>query len=157
MYMTPHTAVRGSFRTLEIDHKHGLFSQTTLDVRLFVVIMCNWCCSVHRVLVQVTYIVGFGLVEMAISTNPKPTIYRNSCDNTGPVRHDTLNRHHGVKRSYFPLPSHAKHTIMSRPSWNNKSVIAVMSQKERTGDRTCRGISHEQTPNVLIIWTYVTR
>ena len=23
------------------------------------------------------YIVGFGLVEMAISTNPKPTIYRN--------------------------------------------------------------------------------
>ena len=27
-------------------------------------------------------IVGFGLVEMAISTNPKPTIYRNLYENT---------------------------------------------------------------------------
>ena len=26
---------------------------------------------------KLRYIVGFGLVEMAISTNPKPTIYRN--------------------------------------------------------------------------------
>ena len=34
-------------------------------------------------LVQGTiYIVGFGLVEMAISTNPKPTIYRNLYENT---------------------------------------------------------------------------
>ena len=30
-------------------------------------------------------IVGFGLVEMTISTNPKPTIYRNLYENTGPV------------------------------------------------------------------------
>ena len=29
-------------------------------------------------------IFGFGLVEMAISTNPKPTIYRNLYENTGP-------------------------------------------------------------------------
>ena len=28
--------------------------------------------------------VGFGLVEMAISTNPKLTIYRNLYENTGP-------------------------------------------------------------------------
>ena len=27
---------------------------------------------------KLRYIVGFGLVEMAISTNPKPTIYRQS-------------------------------------------------------------------------------
>ena len=33
------------------------------------------------------YIVGFGLVEMAISTNPKPTICRNLYENTGPVTH----------------------------------------------------------------------
>ena len=26
---------------------------------------------------KLRYIVGFGLVEMAISTNPKPVIYRN--------------------------------------------------------------------------------
>ena len=31
------------------------------------------------------YIIGFGLVEMAISTNPKPTIYRNLYENTGPA------------------------------------------------------------------------
>ena len=30
-------------------------------------------------------IVGFWLVEMAISTNQKPTIYRNLYENTGPV------------------------------------------------------------------------
>ena len=30
------------------------------------------------------YIVGFGLVEMAISTNPKLTIYRTLDENTGP-------------------------------------------------------------------------
>ena len=32
---------------------------------------------------KLRYIVGFGLVEMAISTNPKPTIYRNLYENTG--------------------------------------------------------------------------
>ena len=31
------------------------------------------------------YIVGFWLVEMAISTNQKPTIYRNLYENTGPA------------------------------------------------------------------------
>ena len=34
---------------------------------------------------KLRYIVGFGLVEMAISTNPKPTIYRNLYENTDPV------------------------------------------------------------------------
>ena len=33
---------------------------------------------------KLRYIVGFGLVEMAISTNQKPTIYRNLYENTGP-------------------------------------------------------------------------
>ena len=33
---------------------------------------------------KLRYIVGLGLVEMAISTNPKPTIYRNLYGNTGP-------------------------------------------------------------------------
>ena len=37
-----------------------------------------------RILVQVRYIVGFWLVEMAISTNQKPTIYRNLYENFGP-------------------------------------------------------------------------
>ena len=31
---------------------------------------------------KLRYIVGYGLVEMAISTNPKPTIYRNLYENT---------------------------------------------------------------------------
>ena len=33
------------------------------------------------------YILGFGLVEMDISANPKPTIYRNLSENTGPRGH----------------------------------------------------------------------
>ena len=33
---------------------------------------------------KLRYIVGFWLVEMAISTNLKPTIYRNLYENTGP-------------------------------------------------------------------------
>ena len=38
------------------------------------------------------YIVGFWLVEMAISTNQKPTIYRNLYENTapGPVVYDII-------------------------------------------------------------------
>ena len=35
---------------------------------------------------KLRYIVGFWLVEMAISTNQKPTIYRNLYENTGPVK-----------------------------------------------------------------------
>ena len=34
---------------------------------------------------KLRYIVGFWLVEMAISTNQKPTLYRNLYENTGPV------------------------------------------------------------------------
>ena len=33
---------------------------------------------------KLRYIVGFWLVEIAISTNQKPTIYRNLYENTGP-------------------------------------------------------------------------
>ena len=33
---------------------------------------------------KLRYIVGFWLVEMAISTNQKPKIYRNLYENTGP-------------------------------------------------------------------------
>ena len=33
---------------------------------------------------KLRYIVCLGLVEMAISTNPKDTIYRNLYENTGP-------------------------------------------------------------------------
>ena len=33
---------------------------------------------------KLRYIASFGLVEMSISSNPKPTIYRNLCEMTGP-------------------------------------------------------------------------
>ena len=33
---------------------------------------------------KLRYIIGFRLVEIAISTNQKPTIYRNLYENTGP-------------------------------------------------------------------------
>ena len=35
---------------------------------------------------KLQYIVGFGLVEMAIPTNPKPTIYRNLYENTARIK-----------------------------------------------------------------------
>ena len=38
--------------------------------------------SRHVFSYKLRYIIGFGLVEMAISTNPKPMIYRNLYDNT---------------------------------------------------------------------------
>ena len=41
---------------------------------------------------KLRYIVGFWLVEMAISTNQKPTIYRNLYENTGPVVQSYPNR-----------------------------------------------------------------
>ena len=42
----------------------------------------HFICSIRRPSVTGLHIVGFGLVEMAISTNPKPTIYRNLYKNT---------------------------------------------------------------------------
>ena len=33
---------------------------------------------------KLQYVVGFGLVDMAITTSPKPTIYRNLYENSGP-------------------------------------------------------------------------
>ena len=44
-----------------------------------------WLCKAGAVFsYKLRYIVGFWLVEMAISTNQKPTIYRNLYENTGP-------------------------------------------------------------------------
>ena len=47
-------------------------------------------CSGPVLSYKLRYIVGFGLVEMAISTNPKPTIYRNLYENMGPGGSDTV-------------------------------------------------------------------
>ena len=42
--------------------------------------------SWHRILVQATIYRRFGLVKMDISTNPKPTIYRNFYKNMGEIQ-----------------------------------------------------------------------
>ena len=42
---------------------------------------------------ELRYIVGFELVEMTISTNPKSTIYRNLDENTGPAESATIGPH----------------------------------------------------------------
>ena len=54
------------------------------NLRKFKHAKINWSTVWHRarILVQLRYIVGFWLVEMAISTNQKPTIYRNLYENT---------------------------------------------------------------------------
>ena len=47
---------------------------------------------------KLRYIVGFWLVEMAISTNQKPAIYRNLYENTAPgPQHDSATRTGGVR------------------------------------------------------------
>ena len=45
---------------------------------------------------KLRYIVGFGLVEMAIATNPKPIIYRtcNLYKNTGPASNESIALYH---------------------------------------------------------------
>ena len=48
---------------------------------------------------KLRYIVGFWLGEIAISTNPKPTIYRNLYENTGPGEHfSKINKSYVRKR-----------------------------------------------------------
>ena len=49
---------------------------------------------------KLRYIVGFWLVEMAISTNPKPTIYRNLYENTAPHMLEFL-RYNIVRSGYI--------------------------------------------------------
>ena len=51
---------------------------------------------------KLRYIVGFWLVEMAISTNQKPTIYRNLYENTGPVNHNHTDSHQLKTYSHIP-------------------------------------------------------
>ena len=50
---------------------------------------------------KLRYIVGFVLVEMAISTNPKPTIYRNLYEDTGPALQTSGNT--SLRRELFEL------------------------------------------------------
>ena len=50
---------------------------------------------------KLRYIVGFWLVEMAISTNQKPTIYRNLYENTAPVLHLYIYMHASVNMATF--------------------------------------------------------
>ena len=49
------------------------------------------------------YIVGFWLVEMAISTNQKPTIYRNLYDNTASDLTDLSKHKVGVELFYYNI------------------------------------------------------
>ena len=48
-------------------------------------------------------IVGFWLVEMAISTNQKPAIYRNLYENTAPVSHSLLQTQLSKQNSFHIL------------------------------------------------------
>ena len=60
--------------------------------------LCN--CSGPVFSYTLRYIVGSGLVEMAISTNPKPTIYRHLYENTGPDLYYTEYGGMGLDYSY---------------------------------------------------------
>ena len=58
---------------------------------------------------KLRYIVGFGLVEMDISTNPKPTIYRNLYENTGPG--------FGIRFCYRTRLTHSTFPPHRNPQW----------------------------------------
>ena len=88
---------------------------------------------------KLRYIVGFWLVEMAISTNQKPTIYRNLYENTGPVPILTLfvcweSR---ISRTLH-MTYEASHTI---PSWDRHEAKCDTDDPNRTilGIRTIGG------------------
>ena len=67
---------------------------------------------------KLRYIVGFWLVEMAISTNQKPTIYRNLYENTGPGPHYCMNHEwggggEGYDPNHPPLPQEPQLATMN--------------------------------------------
>ena len=86
----------------EPDHSNSLLTShflpktLTIYFRISKLLLClkndwlNWLCQWHSgkseplFSYKVWYIVGFEFVEMAISTNQKPTIYRNLYENTRP-------------------------------------------------------------------------
>ena len=55
------------------------------------------------VALKLRYIAGFGLVEMAISTNPKSAIYCNLYENTGLVAHQSKHPDFEFILTFFPI------------------------------------------------------
>ena len=71
---------------------------------------------------KMRYIVGYGLIEMAISTNPKPTIYRNLHENTGPG---------GQPIRFRPLFSYVLNPPMSRLcDWERINFVICLTGTE---------------------------
>ena len=86
--------VTGPQACSETQHQKGN-ARHLLQARVYTFLNWNYTVGWLRLLIKVydtgavfsyklRYIVGFWLVEMAISTNQKPTIYRNLYENTGP-------------------------------------------------------------------------
>ena len=69
--------------------KMGLYSRTSYDIVGFRLV--EGCIPEYKIIPQLELNLGrglisfLGLVEMAISTNPKPTISRNFYENAGPA------------------------------------------------------------------------
>ena len=74
---------------------------------------------------KLRYSVGFLLVEMAISTNQKPTTYRNLYENTGPGATADITRWPHVVRVSKTLAQHwYNNRSTSRVFWDNFRVLA---------------------------------
>ena len=99
---------------------------------------------------KLRYIVGFWLVEMAISTNQKPTIYRNLYENTGPGSQPLLqvnsNRHssrcNGHKttnmRRWPNVGLMLAHRLRRRPSINSRLGQSLMFVVKTTALGLCK-------------------
>ena len=88
-------------------------------------IQCHWGQGIWSVFsYKLRYIVGFWLVEMAISTNQKPTIYRNLYENTGPDHDRTPNilfTNDTHLYTWLCLSDYSNH-ITSCRLWNKRRV-----------------------------------
>ena len=71
---------------------------------------------------KLRYIVGFWLVEMAITTNQKLTICRNLYDNTGPVIDTVYYRKILIPSLYFILPTVKYSYWYSILAYNSKNI-----------------------------------
>ena len=71
------------------------------------------------------YIVGFRLVEMAKSTNPKPTIYRNLYENTGPVFINNMFSRHSKLEIASAIPASTHKYILTLTARGSTLVVII--------------------------------
>ena len=97
---------------------------------------------------KLRYIVGFWLVEIAISTNQKPTIYRNLYENTA--------QRLRIGRGYFaanvwPVFLILDMHVRNKKSWISSLYLAKLVNAQHKNEKTYAVLFYG---HVYIIWSY---